>query len=106
MASLPNMPHAENCSRTGGRAAQAAATKRRHLRLMAIRALFLGSGHDPLAALFSITRQTLANWIKRFHEQGRDSLIGGRSDPPGPPYRNSSTPAKNPNYPNLPVRDF
>ncbi|MBW1917114.1 MAG: hypothetical protein JRI57_03705 [Deltaproteobacteria bacterium] len=51
MARLPNMPHAGNCSRAEPEgAAQAAATKRRHLRRMAIRALFLGSGHNPLAA--------------------------------------------------------
>jgi transposase len=76
MAKLPIMPNAENCSLAELEvAAQSAPSKRSHIRLTAIRALLLGIGPEPVAALFSITRRTLYNWIKRFNEQGIDGLI-------------------------------
>lgn len=107
MAKLPSMPNAENCSLAELEvAARAAPSKRSHLRLMAIRALFLGIGHDPVASLFSITRRTLSNWIKRFNEQGIDDLI--ERPRPGRPRKISpeqgATTGNYWNIPNTPIR--
>jgi len=70
------LPNAENCSLAElNVAAQAAPTLKSHIRLMAMRALFLGIPHDQVASLYNKTRRTLSIWIKRFNEQGIDGLI-------------------------------
>lgn len=79
MAGLPNIPNAENCSLAELQtAAQAAVSRRSHVRMMAIKALLLGVTHDQVAALCSFTRRTLSRWIERFNQSGIDGLIEQR----------------------------
>ena len=76
MSRPANMPNAENCSLAElETAAKAAASRRSHVRLMAIKTLFFGVSHDQAAGIFGITRRTLSRWIQQFNTQGIDGLI-------------------------------
>lgn len=76
MSRPANMPNAENCTLAElDTAAQAAASKRSHVRMMAIKTLVLGVSHDQVAAIYSITRKTLSRWIHRFNDRGIDGLV-------------------------------
>ncbi len=64
MARLSNMPNREKCSRGElHTAAQAAVSKRSHVRMMAIKALLLGVSHDNVAELYGVSRRTLSTWV-------------------------------------------
>ena len=79
MARLSNMPNGENCSRAElHTAAQAAVSKRSHIRMMAVKALLLGVSHDQVAELYGVSRRTLSTWVNRFNSQGIDGLIEQR----------------------------
>lgn len=43
--------------------------------MLAIKSLMLGIDHDTTAELFSVSRRTLFNWIRRFNRAGIDGLI-------------------------------
>ena len=76
MSRRANMPNAENCTLAElDTAAQAAPSKRSHVRMIAIKALLLGISHDQVAAIYSISRRTLSRWINRFNDRGIDGLI-------------------------------
>src|SRR4030042_5285151 len=78
MARPPNMPNAENCSLAElDTAAGAAASKRSHVRLMAVKALLLWFASDQVAALYSVSLRTLSRWVGRFNRLGIDGLIEG-----------------------------
>ena len=74
----------ENCSLAELEvAAHAAPSRRSHVRLMAIRALALNIAPEQVAALYSVSRRSLNNWINRFNQRGIDGLIeGARSGRP------------------------
>jgi transposase len=65
--------------------AMAAPSRRTHGRMMAIKALLLGLGHDQVAELHNITRRSLSGWVAKFNERGLDGLIEGPR--PGRPAR-------------------
>lgn len=70
------MPNSEHCTEDELTVAcKASPTKDGHDRLMAMRALILGIGHDQVAALHQVDRRTLTNWIHRFNAEGIDGLI-------------------------------
>lgn len=70
------MPNRENCSLEDLEiAAQAAVSRRSHVRLMAMKSLMFGVTHDQVAGIFDITRRTLSDWVRRFNDQGIDGLI-------------------------------
>jgi transposase len=71
-----NMPNAENCS-IGELdiAAQAAISRRSHVRLMAMKALLMGVARTKVAEIFGVCMRTLSSWIGRFNEAGIDGLI-------------------------------
>ncbi len=70
------MPNAENCTLSElETAADAAVSKRSHIRLMAMKALLLGFVYDQVAALYSVSRRTLSRWVERFNRLGIDGLI-------------------------------
>ena len=76
MSRAANMPNAENCSLAElDTAANAAISKRSHIRLMAMKMLILGITTLQVAALFNISLRTLSRWVKRFNEFGIDGLI-------------------------------
>ena len=78
MARQPNMPNAENCTQAElETAASAAASKRSHVRLMAMKALLMGFIYDQVAALYSISQRTLSRWVNQFNHFGIDGLIEG-----------------------------
>ena len=71
-------PNLENCSLTELEvAAHAAPSRRSHNRLIAIRALALNIAPEQVAALYSVTRRSLNNWIRWFNQRGIDGLIEG-----------------------------
>jgi transposase len=84
MSRLANMPNGENCSLAElNIAAGAVASRRSHVRMMAIKALLLGGTHDYVAELYGVSRRTLSTWVNRFNSQGIDGLIEqGRSGRP------------------------
>lgn len=53
----------------------ATVSKRRHVRLMAMRPLFLGVGPDQVAALYNVSARTLSRWVGLFNSRGFDGLI-------------------------------
>jgi transposase len=72
------VPNLENCSLAELEiAAHAASSRRSHNRLMAIRALALNIAAEQVAALYSVSRRSLNNWIRWFNQQGIDGLIEG-----------------------------
>ena len=73
------MPNAENCTLAElETAAGAAVSKRSHVRMMAIKALFLGIAYEQVAALYGVAEKRLSRWVGRFNERGIDGLIEGR----------------------------
>ncbi len=79
-----NMPNAENCSLEELEiAAQAAVSRRSHVRLMAMKALIIGVAHAAVAGIFGVCMRTLCNWVGRFNQAGIDGLIEGER--PGRP---------------------
>ena len=69
-------PNAENCSEAELKiAARAAPTQGGYARMMAIRALILGTPQSQAAELFGVSGRTLSNWVRRFNEQGIDGLL-------------------------------
>jgi transposase len=73
-----NAPNLENCSLAELEvAANAAPSRRSHIRLKAIRALALNIAPEQVAALYSVSLRSLNNWIRRFNQQGIDGLIEG-----------------------------
>jgi transposase len=71
-------PNLENCSLSELEvAAHAAPSRRSHNRLIAIRALALNIAPEQVAALYSVTRRSLNNWIRWFNQRGIDGLIEG-----------------------------
>ena len=75
MSRVSPMPNAENCSLSElETAAQAAVSKRSHIRMMAMKALFFDVSHDQVAGIYSVSRRTLLRWIKRFNDSGIDGL--------------------------------
>lgn len=76
MPRAPHMPNAENCSLVElETAAQAAISRRSHVRLMAIKALIMGVAHPTVARLFGVCVRTLGRWVLRFNQGGIDGLI-------------------------------
>jgi transposase len=76
MPRSPNMPNAENCSLVElETSAQAAISRRSHVRLMAIKALIMGVAHATVAELFGVCVRTLGRWVLRFNQGGIDGLI-------------------------------
>lgn len=71
-----NKPNAENCSLEELEiAAQAAVSRRSHIRLMAIKALIMGVAHATVAGIFGVCVRTLSYWVSRFNQAGIDGLI-------------------------------
>ena len=76
MGPKPTQPNAENCSLAELDTAIACGpSKRAYFRMLAIKSLLLGIGHDTTAELFNVSRRTLFNWVHRFNEAGIDGLI-------------------------------
>jgi transposase len=72
------MPNAENCSLEElETAAQAAVSRRSHVRLMAIKALIMGVAHATVAGIFGVCVRTLCRWVGRFNDSGIDGLLEG-----------------------------
>jgi transposase len=73
-----NMPNPENCSLVElETAAQAAISRRSHVRLMAIKALIMGVAQATVAGIFGVCVRTLSRWVTRFNQAGIDGLIEG-----------------------------
>lgn len=76
MSRPANMPNAENCSLAElDTAANAAVSKRSHIRLMAMKMLIMGITHHQVSTLFNISLRTLSRWTQRFNDTGIDGLI-------------------------------
>ena len=76
MPRAANMPNAENCSLEElDIAAQAAVSRRSHVRLVAIKALIIGVSHATVASIFGVCMRTLSGWVARFNQSGIDGLI-------------------------------
>ena len=72
----PNWPNAENCTSAELETAMRAAPRQRaFVRMQAIQTLLRGFDHATVAGVFSVTRETLNRWVKRFNERGIDGLI-------------------------------
>jgi transposase len=79
MSRRSNTPSAENCTLAElDTAAQAAVSRRSHIRMMAMKALIMGVGRQIVAGIFGVSERTLTRWVDRFNCSGIDGLLEGR----------------------------
>jgi len=70
------VPNPENCSHDDLETARKCTpTQQASVRMMAIRALLIGTAFSLVAAIFSVDSRSLTRWIKAFNERGIDGLI-------------------------------
>ena len=72
-------PNAENCTEAELNVAAKCTSKHQSaVRMLAIRALIIGTDPAAVLAIFDITQRTLFNWVRRFNQRGIDGLIEGK----------------------------